>query len=237
MDVDGFDYSLPNMGKDLTVKPTNGPKSCSFCLASIINARFSAYSKPRMFGMAPEAAICQSCVDRLAMMSRFTRNFQLYYRKHLSYAVLRIRLMRLLNAESGSIAMKRLIIDIVIELLIRKSAKMGGYLGSVCPHTGISLRQRRIALITNNVRRCHKIVKFACEESGLGFLAATPNDIHSGKAYENLITLTGNGEVKWACHDILFCEAYVQAKTDSNVVYACRTIDDIPADIQQFKID
>lgn len=220
-------------GKNPLEFPLNATEICSFCHIELKKGQFTAFSKPVRFGATPEAAICQDCIKRLATMSRFADNFQIYHWKEPNYKDLKTRLLQRLYFETGSVDAKSIISDIVIHLLVRKSARMSGEKAAVCPIMKIQLAARRIALVGKEHALFQRLLEIACEEAGLGLMASSPVELASGEAYKKLLLAS---EATWGCHDILFCDMATKASAECNVIFACETDEGIEQGVEIIRI-
>ena len=94
----------------ISERPKDQPQECSFCGGSMDKVNFRAISNVRR-----DIAICQNCVEKYALHNKAVLPFLIYF-KNKPWGPFKSQLERVLNAERGSVKMKRVALDICLAL-------------------------------------------------------------------------------------------------------------------------
>jgi hypothetical protein len=224
---------LKYVGKSPLERP-RGMASCAFCGYPLkTNQCFAAFSHKTF---EPGIAICNQCIDKFSLMSRFARSYALYFQTEPDYEPLKQKLLKKLFFEPGTPQEQEVITDICLRVLKRASAILGGAI-DICPKTGLSLVDRiRVALVGKNTQRYSGLFEMVCNELGLCFLVANKQDVESGIAFSKMTTnLTG--ETGWSQNGIIFCQdGYVEPLSLSTVIFACENEKEVPNGVEKILI-
>lgn len=207
-------------------RPQNDPKNCGFCGKDIQASHFRAWTRPQI---EPTVVLCMHCIERYAVYATMTRHVGLYFKPSVNYDPLRDSLRRRLEGEAGSKALKETIIEIGIELLIRVSALQDGA-KKICPKTGISLDIMKMAIVCKDHANAMSLFGKVFKELGFFLSCCNPEQLESGKDYEDLIE--GIGNTTWASLAVHICSGYAKPNTKASVIYLVNDVKEVPEDIR-----
>jgi hypothetical protein len=223
---------LPHIGKSPLERSKNVTE-CAFCGHSLKANPFVALSH-RTF--EPGIAICNQCIDKFSLLSRFSKNFYIYFQVKPDYEALKQKLLRKLFFEPGTPQEQEVITDICLRVLKRASAILGGSI-DICPKTGLSLVDRiRVVLVGKNIKQYAKLFQVLCDELGLCFAISNKRMVESGEAF-SIMTANLTGETGWSQNGIIFCQdGYVEPLSLSTVIFACEDEKEVPNGVEKISI-
>ena len=225
---------MPETGKSPLVRPTDAPGTCSFCGITLDKTPFTAFTST---DFPHTAAICTLCLRKYTRMAKLMERIALYGYAVPDYLPLSLEMLSGMAALKGSPSTKNIVASICLRVLKRTSAIFYGEVSTECPKTGVSLlKPKPIALIGPDAEACGPLFQAACDEAGLFFVEATPDEVTDGRAFEKL-TEQANKETTWAEHGIIYCPApkgYVKKPLAlSAVVFGCRSDSGFPSSMER----
>lgn len=202
-----------DMERSPVERPTCYASKCGFCGKKVNPSEFMAATQS-----GPEQTACGNCIEMLATMNRFSKNFAIYYNSA-NYESLYDSLIKRVAGEVGSDTLKDQAVSLAIQFLQRSSAVLSGQTGEKDVKTGVSLKLPRVALTGAKAAAFAIILEVACKEIGMPFRRAAAADVISGSAFKDLVKYDSNGETTWAEHGIIFCNS--EALPSDESIYIC----------------
>jgi len=219
---------IPDIADSVLCPPKNAPDRCGFCGEPIKGSLFTVWTTPEL---RPKVAMCRDCVEKFAVMARFTHSFSWYFRTPVNYAPFQQKLLRRLAGEGGSAALKGTVVELALRTLKRSSAIFGGNF-DICPKTGVSLAKgQQFAIIGADLECAPKLMQITCHEIGIFFKLVSKEGLASGQAYMDFSTELLNS--MYAEHGILMTDCYVKPMSRSTVVFVGEDESKFPPDVEK----
>lgn len=225
---------IPETGKSPLVRPDTAPDTCSFCGIALDKTPFTAFTST---DFPHTAAICTLCLRKYNRMAKLMERIALYGYAVPDYLPLSLEMLSSMAALKGSPSTKSTVAGICLRALQRISAIFYGEVSTKCPKTSVSLlKPKPVVLVGPEPEACGLMFQAACDEAGLFYVEATPDEVTDGRAFEKL-TEQANKETTWAEHGIIYCPApkgYTKKPLAlSTVVFGCRSAAGFPSSMER----
>jgi hypothetical protein len=235
-----FKYARAKRRK-IAIQPIRGaPAICSFCGGDLARSHLNSASKvDNAEGTGPLAVICAFCIERLEPLCRLMAWYQEFFRRQENnlWASLSSVIQRRLVAEHGSAKAKAIVCDLLLRVLKRAFAVIGGYRANgfaECPRTGVPLHPPRIAIVcSNDPSDCIiRLVVAGANAVGLPTHAVSLTDMVLEDPVRALKLERCNGDPAILAIGLIVVDEYVAITDDVGVVYVLETASGLPGDIE-----